>query len=41
MVKWKDGQHSWIKLKDLKDSYPLLLADFAKDKGLEDEPANL
>ena len=38
-VQWKDGSTNWIALKDLKDSYPLELADYAIDNKLQDEPA--
>ena len=39
MVRWVDGQQSWLPLKDVKDSYPLELADYAILHGLETEPA--
>lgn len=38
-VKWKDGSGDWVELKDLKDSYPVQLADYAVQMKLEDEPA--
>jgi hypothetical protein len=39
LANWKDGTESWVKLAELKDSYPIELAEFAKARGLADEPA--
>ena len=39
LVEWRDGSSDWISLKDLKDSYPVELAVYAKENSLEDEPA--
>ena len=36
---WKNGATSWEKLSDLKESYPIELAEYAMAKGYEDEPA--
>ena len=38
-VSWKDGSTSWVNLRELKDSYPVELADYAVRKGIQDEPA--
>lgn len=38
-VRWKDGSGDWVALKDLKDSYPVPLADYAVANKIEDEPA--
>jgi hypothetical protein len=38
-VRWKDGSSTWISLKDLKDTYPVELADYAIDNKTQDEPA--
>ena len=38
-VQWKDGSSNWVALKDLKNSYPVELADYAISNKLEDEPA--
>ena len=38
-VKWKDQSHDWIPLKDLKESYPVQVAEYAKAAGIDDEPA--
>jgi hypothetical protein len=38
-VNWKYGTESWVKLAELKDSYPIELAEFAKALGTADEPA--
>lgn len=38
-VTWKDGSSDWISLKDVKDSYPVELAECAIANGIQDEPA--
>ena len=38
-VRWKDGSANWIKLKDLKDAYPVALADYAVANRIQSEPA--
>ena len=38
-VKWKDGTKTWIPLKVLKESNPVLLAEYAKEREINDEPA--
>ena len=38
-VQWKDGSTDWIAPKDLKEAYPVELADFAKLHGIHEEPA--
>ena len=37
-VQWKDRSTDWIALKDLKDSYPIELAEYAANNGLTEEP---
>ena len=39
LVRWKDGSESWVPLKDLKESHPVEVAEFAKARGINDEPA--
>ena len=39
LVKWADDSESWIPLKDLKESNPCEVAEFAKARGIDDEPA--
>ena len=39
LVTWKDGSETWLPLKILKESNPVDVAEFAKAKGIEDEPA--
>ena len=39
VVKWSDGSETWVPLKDMKESHPLEVADFAKARGITDEPA--
>ena len=38
-VQWKDGSANWVALKDMKNSFPVELADYAINNGLESEPA--
>lgn len=38
-VQWKDGSGTWVELKDLKDSYPVELAEYAVTHDLNNEPA--
>ena len=38
-IQWKDGSTSWERLKDLKESYPLELAQYAVANKLDKEPA--
>ena len=39
LVKWKDGSESWIQLKDLKESHPIEVAEYARSRGISDEAA--
>ena len=39
LVKWKDNSESWIHLKDMKESHPVETAEYAKARGISDEPA--
>ena len=39
LVIWKYQSKTWIPLKDLKESNPVKLAEFAKAQCIEDEPA--
>ena len=38
-VQWLDGSTSWQSLKDLKESYPLEVAEYAVAQGIDDDPA--
>lgn len=38
LVEWKDGTSSWLPVKDLKDSNPVKLAEYAKANKLMEEP---
>jgi hypothetical protein len=38
LVSWKDGTESWVKLAELKNSYPIELVEFAKALGIADDP---
>ena len=39
LIEWKDGSTSWIPLKDVKESNPIQLAEYAVEAGIDDEPA--
>lgn len=39
LVRWRDGSTTWNALKDVKDSYPVQLAEYAEMNGIADEPA--
>ena len=38
-VRWKGGSGDWVTMKDLKDSYPVPLADYAVNNAIQDQPA--
>ena len=38
-VEWKDGSTNWLPLKDLKESNPVELAEYAVANKLVEEPA--
>ena len=38
-VQWLDDSTSWQSLKDLKESYPLQVAEYAVAQGIDTEPA--
>jgi hypothetical protein len=40
-VKWRNGDTTWAPLKDLKDTNPVELAEYAITNGIKDEPAFL
>ena len=39
LLQWKDGSTTWEKIKDVKESYPVQLADYSHEKRISDEPA--
>jgi hypothetical protein len=39
LVQWKDGSSSWIPLRDLKETNPIELAEYAIANQIETEPA--
>lgn len=39
LVRWKDQTESWIKLADMKESHPVEVAEYAKARGIDREPA--
>ena len=38
-VKWKGGSVTWAPLKDLKESNPVEVVEYAKARGIKNEPA--
>jgi hypothetical protein len=38
-LEWKDGQTTWNKLKDIKDSYPVQMAEYAVENVISELPA--
>jgi hypothetical protein len=39
LVQWKNGSTTWVALKDMKDEYPVQLADYATQRRIAGEPA--
>ena len=39
LCQWKDGSTNWVALKDMKNSYPVQVADYAVANHINDEPA--
>lgn len=39
LIEWKDGSSSWVPLKELKDSFPIDLAEYAVANKIHEEPA--
>ena len=39
LVRWKDGGTDWIALKDIKESYPVQVAEYAVSSHISEEPA--
>ena len=39
LVRWKDGGTDWIALKDIKESYPVQVAEYAISSRISEEPA--
>jgi hypothetical protein len=39
LVSWKDGTSSWVPLKDLKEAYPVQVAEYALANKILEEPA--
>jgi hypothetical protein len=39
LCQWKDGSTNWVALKDMKNSYPVQVADYAIANCIDDEPA--
>ena len=39
LCQWKDGSTNWVALKDMKNSYPVQVAEYAKANQIDDEPA--
>ena len=41
LVRWKDENEMWMKLSEMKESYPIETAEYAISRGIDDEPAFL
>jgi Reverse transcriptase (RNA-dependent DNA polymerase) len=39
LVEWKDGSSNWLPLKDLKESYPVEIAEYSVANRISEEPA--
>jgi hypothetical protein len=39
LVQWKDGSTTWVAMKDMKNSYPVQLAEYATQRRIAGEPA--
>ena len=39
LIEWKDGSTNWVSLKDIKESYPVQVAEFALATHISMEPA--
>ena len=39
LILWKDGTKTWVALKDIKESHPVELVEFAKSRGIATETA--
>ena len=39
LVEWRDGTRAWLPLKDMKESHPVDVAEYAKARGIDDEAA--
>ena len=39
LVKWIDGQKSWVPLKDMKDFFPIEVAEYVAKYNLVEEPS--
>ena len=38
-IKWKNGSKQWVRLKDLKESNPVDVAEYTTARGIQEEPA--
>ena len=39
LVRWKDGSTTWVPLKDIKESYPVQVSEYAVLTRIQEEPA--
>ena len=39
LCQWKNGSTNWVALKDMKNSYPVQVTDYAKANWINEEPA--
>ena len=38
LICWKDGSEAWVPLKDMKESHPVEVSEFARARGVADDP---
>ena len=39
LIKWKDKSKAWINLADMKEAHPVEIAEYARARGISDEPS--
>ena len=39
LIKWKDKSKAWINLADMKEAHPVETAEYARARGISNEPA--
>jgi hypothetical protein len=39
LLKWKDGSQAWVPLKDVKEAFPMQVAEYSVQVRIQEEPA--